>query len=135
MINLESRRGTAKGNQEQVFSYISDFRNFARLIPEDKLSNVEITEKTIVFEMTGLGTVGLAMDESYPYSKIVVKPVEGTSADFTIVIHVAAKTPELSEVMVHLTANLNMFIEMMAKSPLERFLELMIDKVEMIDFR
>jgi carbon monoxide dehydrogenase subunit G len=134
MINLESRRGTAYGNPEQVFNYISDFRNFARLLPQEKLNDIAITEKTIRFEMQGLGEIGLEIAESHPNTSIVVKPVEGSSTEFTISIHIAEKTPEASEVVVQLVANLNMFVEMMARSPLQRFLDLMMDKVETIDF-
>jgi carbon monoxide dehydrogenase subunit G len=135
MINLESRRGTAHGNSAQVFNYISDFRNFARLLPEEKLNDIAITEKTIRFEIQGLGEIGLEIAESHPNTSIVVKPVEGSSTDFTISISIAEKTPETSDVVVHLVANLNMFIEMMAKPPLQKFLDLMMDKVETIDFR
>ncbi len=134
MISLDSRRGIAKGNASRVFNYIADFRNFAGLLPQEKLNEVDITENTILFEMTGLGRIGLTIAEKYPNSLLVVKPVEGTSADFTIHMHIEEKTPQTSEVFVHLDANLNMFIEMMARAPLQRFLDLMMDKVETIDF-
>jgi len=134
MITLKSKTGIAKGKQEAVYNYISDFRNFAGLLPEEKLQDVKISENTLLFGIPGLGNVGLKISERNPYKQLVINAIEGTAADFTFWININDAPDNNSTVNIDLEANLNMFLEMMAKGPLQQFLDLMIDKVQLIQF-
>ena len=57
-----------------------------------------------------------------------------SSADFTFIINIHESEKDLSEVKLNLKANLNMFLEMMARSPLQQFVDLMVDKLSSVDF-
>jgi carbon monoxide dehydrogenase subunit G len=134
MIDLASRKGTVKANQEAVFNYIADFRNFAHLLPSESLSDIQVTVDTLRFGLPGLGDVGLKIAEKDPFKQLVIKAIEGTSADFTLWINIDKDDNESSIVYINLQANLNMFLEMMARGPLQKFLDLIIDKLELIHF-
>jgi len=134
MLKLTSKSGIARGKQEVVYNYVSDFRNFANLLPADKLEDIEIKERSMLFTLAGLGKVGLKIAAQHPFSQLVVDAIEGTAADFTFRINIAEDKPHTSVVNIELEANLNMFIEMMAKGPLQKFLDLMIDKMEDLKF-
>jgi carbon monoxide dehydrogenase subunit G len=134
MLELTSKTGTAQAKQEIVFNFISDFRNFSHLLPAERLNDMEITGDTLRFSISGLGEIGLQLAERRPFSQLVVKAIEGTSADFTFWIHIAESIGNTSQVHIVLHARLNMFIEMMAKGPLQQFLDLMADKLETIKF-
>ncbi len=134
MLNLQSKTGKVKARQEAVFAYISDFRNFSHLLPADRLHDIEITGETLRFAVDGLGTVGLRMAEKHPNEKVVVKAIEGTATDFTFVIDLIATEPEVTTVNINLDVNLNMFLEMMARAPLQQFIDLMVDKIESVSF-
>ncbi len=86
------------------------------------------------FNLSGLGVVGLKIADRHPYQQIVIDSIEGTAADFTFGINISEGDVNSSIVNVNLNANLNMFIEMMAKSPLQQFLDMMMDKLETIKF-
>jgi len=134
MLKLKSKTGTARANQQRVFNYFSDFRNLTRLIPEDKIDDIEVTEDTVNFSLPGLGRVGLKLDTKEPFNKLIINAIEGTAADFTFRVYIDAASADKSNIFLERDANLNMFVEMMAKNPLQQFLDLMIDKVESIDF-
>jgi carbon monoxide dehydrogenase subunit G len=134
MLKLTSKTGKANAKQEVVFNYISDFRNFANLLPAERLENTEITKDSIRFGLPGLGDIGLNIAEQHPFDQLVINAIEGTAADFTFWINILPMDENASQVSVILNANLNMFMEMMAKGPLQQFLDLMIDKVEDIKF-
>ena len=134
MLELTSKTGTAKAKQEAVFNFVSDFRNFSRLLPEERLNDMEITGDTMKFSIAGLGEIGLKIGERHPYSQLIINAIEGTSADFTFWINIAESVGNTSQVQIVLQARLNMFIEMMAKGPLQQFLDLMADKLETIQF-
>lgn len=135
MLKLKSKTGSAAAKQETVFNYLTDFRNFAHLIPPDKIDSIEVTENTVQFTLPGLGLVGLKIAGKEPYQKLIIDAMEGSAADFTFRVHVEPAGTDKSDVSLELDANLNMFLEMMAKNPLQQFLNLMVDKIETIDFK
>ena len=102
MLAIESKTGIAKGSQETVFNYISDFRNFSGLLPQDRLNNLQITQEKIIFDIQGLGTVGLEIQEKQPWSMLTVGPSEDSSADFTFIININESGKDLSEVKLKL---------------------------------
>ncbi len=134
MLAIESKTGIAKGSQETVFNYISDFRNFSGLLPQDKLNNLLITQEKILFDIQGLGTVGLEIQEKQPWSMLTIGASEDSTTDFTFFINIDETGNNLSEVKLKLKANLNMFLEMMARNPLQQFVDLMVDKLSEVDF-
>ena len=134
MLKLTSKTGTVKAKQEAVYNYISNFTNFSHLLPEERLRDIQITDDTLRFNIDGLGNVGLKISEKHPYNQLVISAIEGTSADFTFWINLAEGLNNTSSVNIDLQANLNLFLEMMAKGPLQQFLDMIIDKLEIIDF-
>lgn len=134
MLVIESKTGIAKGSQETVFNYVSDFRNFSGLLPQDRLTNLQISREKIIFDIQGLGTVGLEIQEKKPFSMLTVGASQDSSADFTFIINIKETEKDLSEIQLNLKAKLNMFLEMMAKNPLQQFADLMVEKLSQVDF-
>ncbi len=134
MLTLNSKKAKANGSQEVVYNFLTDFRNFSNLIPPDKMQQVEFTDDTVRFSITGLGDVGLKISERQPNELLVIKATEDSVANFTFHLRIAALTENTSQVDIALDADLNMFLEMMARSPLQHFLNLMADKIETINF-
>jgi carbon monoxide dehydrogenase subunit G len=135
MLKLNSKAGITKGSPEVAYNYISDFRNFARLLPSDQLRNLKITGDTLEFDIGGLGSVGLKIAEKQPFTQLVIKATEDSSADFTFWINIADASAGKSQVSITLQANLNMFLEMMAKGPLQQFVDLIVDKLALVEFK
>jgi carbon monoxide dehydrogenase subunit G len=134
MLNLESKSGIAKGSQEKVYNYLSDFRNFAHMFPKERLSGLEITEHTCRFGIEGLGRVGLKIAEKNPFSQIKISATEDSTSDFTFQIIISGSAENQSQVQITLQAKLNMFLEMMAKGPLQQFIDMIVDKLSEVRF-
>jgi carbon monoxide dehydrogenase subunit G len=134
MLTLNSKKGRANGSQEVVYKFLTDFRNFSDLMSSDMMQQVVFTDDTIRFSIAGLGNVGLKISERQPNHLMVIKATDDSAADFMFHVRIAATADYTSEVDIALEANLNMFLEMMARSPLQQFLDLVVDKIETIDF-
>lgn len=135
MLTIESKTVTAKGSQKHIFDYITDLRNFSGLLPEERLNDLEISRETIRFGLQGLGTVGLVIREKVPYSEVIITATEDSSADFNFRILIRESDTERSEVNMILQANLNMFLEMVAREPLQKFADLVVDKLSEVEFQ
>jgi hypothetical protein len=135
MLTIESKTVTAKGSQKNIFDYITDFRNFSGLLPEERLNDLEISREIIRFGLQGLGTVGLVIREKVPYSEVIITATEDSTADFNFRILIRESDTDRSEVNMILQANLNMFLEMIAKEPLQKFADLVVDKLSEVEFQ
>ncbi len=135
MLKLDSKKGTAKGSQTIVFNYLTDFRNFAGMLPSDQLQDLTVTNDSIRFTITGLGTVGLKIKEKYPDSQIVITATEDSSANFSLRFMIGAITEEQCDISLSLEASLNMLLEIMARTPLQTFIDMIIDKISTVEFR
>jgi carbon monoxide dehydrogenase subunit G len=98
------------------------------------LHDIVLTDDTVRFGIDGLGAVGLKIAEKHRYDQLIIKAMEGTAADFTFWINITEASGNTSRVNIDLQANLNLFLEMMAKEPLQQFVDLMVDKLETVDF-
>lgn len=134
MLSIESKTGRSNGSPEQVFNYVSDFTNFSDLLPREKLTDLKVSPEYITFGIQGLGHVGLEIREKTPFSSVVVGASRDSTADFTFTLRMTDAGPEGSDVGMVLTANLNLFLEMMARGPLQQLADLMVDKLAGVDF-
>ncbi len=134
MLTIESKTVLVQGNQEAVYQYISDFNNFSHLLPSDKMSNLKIESDSMSFSMDGLGTVGLMITEKKPFSQIRIDTTENTSTRVTLWCNMAVAPGQCTHVNLSLQANLNMFLEMVAKGPLQQFVDLIADKLSQLKF-
>lgn len=134
MLETESKTGLARGSQETVFNFLSDFRNFSGLIPKERLNDFEISQEKIRFSIPGLGKVGLVIRDKKPFSEINITATKDSTADFTLRVNIRETGKDQSEVKFNLKANLNIFLEMMAKVPLKQFVDLLADKISSVDF-
>jgi len=134
MLQLESKTSIANGNQEQVFDFVSDFRKMENLLPKELMGNVEVYEQDCSFDITGLGRVGLKISEKTPFSLVIITGTQDAPTDFALKIKLAPLSENQTKLNFSLQASLNMFLEMMARNPLQQFIDMLADKIEQKDF-
>jgi hypothetical protein len=135
MLNLESKTITAKGSPQAVYNYLSDFRNFAHVLPAEQMQDLEVTQDMLKFGISGMGNIGFKITEKVPFESIVMNSTEGSLADFTLKIHIQPAADNLSTLKILLEARMNLFMEMMAKSPLEHLLEMIAERISTMEFQ
>jgi hypothetical protein len=132
MLTIESKTAVANGNQKTVFDFVTDFRNFSGLLPQDRMNDVEIARESIHFSLQGLGNVGLVIREKKPFDEVNITATEDSAADFNFRILISESASDRSQVKMILQANLNMFLEMVARGPLQQFADMVVDKLSEI---
>lgn len=134
MLQLNSKKAIVSGSQEAVYNYISDFHNLQHLLPADQMKNIQISKDTLSFSISNLGTVGFKITDQKPFTQLVITGEGSSATEFTIWINISVSSEHQSEVDLSLQAKLNMFLEMIAKNPLQQFLDLLADKFQEIKF-
>lgn len=119
---------TIRRKPEDVFHFLSDFRNFTPLMPE-QVSNWQATAENCSFTVAGMMNIGLKITEKLPFEKIIMQG-EG-KLPFDIGMKVKIKDiAEDSEVKITIEAALNPFTAVAVQKPLSEFVNVLAYKLK-----
>lgn len=127
-MKLDSPKQTINKSQEQVFEFLSDVKNFEKLMPENT-SKFELRgDDGFVFALTGMPEIALIKKESVFPSKIVLGAAGG-KLDFDLTAHINSVSEHQSEVQLTFNGEFNAMIGMMIKSPINKLIETLVSNV------
>ncbi|MDQ1296641.1 MAG: hypothetical protein QG611_619 [Bacteroidota bacterium] len=130
ITNYESRPGKVDCSEEELYNFVTDLRNFERIIPPGSASNIKIEKDSCSIKVTMLGTVSIRISETLKFSKVVYSGNAMHINDFSLVLNIIGKSDKEAEVRVILSAEMNTFLKMMAAEPVKQFLEALIREME-----
>ncbi|MBT8244547.1 MAG: SRPBCC family protein [Winogradskyella sp.] len=121
-MNLESPKVTLDKSAEDTFNFLSDVKNFEKLMPEN-ISKFEVldTDK-FLFALKGMPEIVLKKREATPHSKIVLGAAGG-KLDFTLTADINEVEATKSDVTLYFQGEFNAMMAMMIKGPINKFLE------------
>lgn len=120
-MHIESPKKTVSKNQQEVFEFLSDVKNFKQLMPENISKFEVISEDTFIFALKGMPEITLKKKEEVPYEKIVLGAAEG-KLDFTLTAYIIELPTNSSEVALHFNGEFNAMMAMMIKNPITNFI-------------
>ena len=88
MIKLESKIGKIQNTDENAYNFLSDFNNFNKLIPEDKIRNWESSENSCRFTADGIEEARMQIVEKEPFRLIKVFSEVNNKIDFNFWIQI-----------------------------------------------
>lgn len=129
MTRIESDKTLVNKTQEEVFSFLSNFNNFQKLMPE-QVTNWQSTEDDCSFTISGMASLGMKITEKKPNNYIKVGRHGNAPFDFTLECMMNEKSSSETEVQLAFNAELNPMLKMMAVKPLTNFLNLLTGKLK-----
>jgi carbon monoxide dehydrogenase subunit G len=127
---FESRTGTLTSNAEEVFTFVTDIRNFERFIPGGIISNWNAEKESCSFSVSILGTVSVRLAEKEKYNKVVFSGDALKKNDFLLTLNITDDVGDHAKVRILLSAELNPMMKAMAGKPIGQFLERLINEME-----
>ena len=131
MVKLESHIVEVKNSNQKVFTFLSNMNNFEQLMPEQVI-NWKSTETTCSFTIKGMTDLSLSISEKIPYSKIVIIPGEKAPFMFNLICLINENSTNNSTVQIVFQAELSTMMEMLAKNPLQNFVNALASKLKEI---
>lgn len=131
MVNISSNAKTINLPDTVLFTFLSDFRNFDKLMP-DKVVNWQSTESTCYFTISGLTSLGMEIYEKIPHSIIKIRENKKAPFEFDFIINLTKLTDITTQVIMSIKAEINPMLSMMVSNPLKNFLNMLVDKLESI---
>jgi carbon monoxide dehydrogenase subunit G len=133
-MRLESKIGKIPAKNSDVYNFLTDFDNFKNLIPADKISDWKTEGDTCTFSVSPVGKTGFKLVEKEPNKLIKLSNLEDTSYNFFLWVQLKEIEPEITAAKLTMEVQLNAMMEMMAKKPLQEFLDKLVEQLTKIKY-
>lgn len=121
-MKLESQGTTINKPAQDVYTFLTDVKNFEKLMPEN-ISKFEVLDQdSFVFALKGMPEITLKKKECLPVSKVVLG-AGGGKIDFSLTGDITEINATSSSVNLTFEGDFNPMMAMMIKGPISKFLE------------
>ncbi len=128
-MNIKSDPKELNQSAEIIFEFLTDFRNFEKLMPE-QIANWQADAETCSFEITGMASIQLRMVEKKAPEFLKIVAEGKTPFPFSLMTRLQKKSDNLTETSFEIDADVNPVMSMMVKRPLENLVNIMNDKLK-----
>lgn len=128
MQHIKSNTINIKVPASRIYHFISDFNNLEKLMPE-KVIDWNSTMTTCTFTIQGMATLNMKQGQNKS-NELVNMVSEGKNPfSFDLNTHISASSNDSSDVFLQLNADLNPMLTMMAKKPLQNFVNILVEEL------
>ena len=127
-MNLESPKVKVEKSAEELFTALTDVKNFEKLMPENIAKFEVLGDDIFVFGLKGMPEIKLKMKDKVPTSKVVL----GAASDklpFNLTADITSLSPTSSEVQLLFEGEFNAMMAMMIKGPISKFIETLVQNM------
>ncbi|MCD4680420.1 MAG: hypothetical protein K8S00_08540 [Bacteroidales bacterium] len=128
-MTINSEPGIVNASDVDVFSFLTDFNNFQKLIPE-QIINWQSNENSCSFTIKGMADLKMQIQEKTPHSKILISSEANLPLAFDLSWEINLLEGEKSQVQLVFEGKINPMISMMVKSPLQNFINVLVQKLK-----
>ncbi len=128
-MQLKSERKVVHKPQQTVFDYLTEYENYENLMPENTQKfEVHPSGNGFNVQLKGLPKVGMKLKETNEPNSIIF---ESPNPDFSyeLKVNLDKIDDDNTEVSIDFDGKFNPMIEMMAKSPLQKFINTLIENL------
>jgi hypothetical protein len=126
---IESDKVEINNSAEKIFNYLSDFRNFEKLMPS-QVTNWQSTQDDCSFTINGMATIGMKIIEKQANSKITITSNGKVPFDFKLFVFIEEKDPANCIGQLVFESDLNPMMKMMVEKPLGNFFNMLAHKMK-----
>ncbi len=121
-MHIETPTQNVAKSQQVVFEFLTDIKNFEKLMPENIDKFEVLDENTFRFALKGMPEIVLRRKEQQPFEKVVL----GAASDklpFTLTALINSLSDTESGVTLSFDGEFNAMMAMMIKGPITNFME------------
>lgn len=115
-----------------LFDFLSNFENFASILPEDKVENFQFTADQCSFNIKGITPMTIKLVEKQPYESILFSSEGLAKFNFSLKVNFKGEGNTIGECMVELMGDLNPIIKSMAEKSLKALVNTMSLKLSQL---
>lgn len=128
MTKIESKEVSVSAPISTCYNFLLDLNNYELLLPQDKVSHWESTEKECSFKIQNTYKLSLIYKESTPETSVLV--VSGPDSPFKFELHINLEENDgRTNAQLVCNADINPFLKMMVQKPLNNLFDYMADRL------
>lgn len=127
MSILKSDPVTVNKPAKEIYDFLSDFRNFSKLMPP-QVEDWKATEEECSFTIKGMASLGMKHTRKVPNSLIETEGTGRIPVAFRLRCRIEGE--KTSTVTIEFEAELNPMMKMLAERPLTNFLNMLGAKLQ-----
>ncbi len=128
MQNIISETKRVKTSATTIFEFLSDFNNLEKLMPS-KVTNWSSTADSCSFTLDGMATLNMKTGSNKTDSLVQMVATGKNPFHYDLNNLIEAKGDNECDVRIELNADMNPMLAMMAKKPLNKFIDILVSKL------
>lgn len=128
-MRIESDKSEINKPAAEVFSFLTDFNNFQKLMPP-QVVDWQSTADDCSFKIQGMATIGMKIVEKTPNTFIKIISNGKVPFNFTLNVQLTEVSPSQTSGQLIFEADLNPMMKMMVEKPLTKFFNLLATKMK-----
>lgn len=126
-MNLESPKVTINKSAQHTFDFMTNLKNFEKLMPENISKFEVLNDDVFVFALKGMPEIELKKKEVIAPNKIVLGAAGG-KLDFSLTGNISEISESSCEIQLSFEGDFNPMMAMMIKGPIGKFMETLVTK-------
>ncbi len=131
MKHIESEKLIINCKQDKIFTFLSNFNNFGKLMPE-QIINWQSTEDSCSFTIKGMTDLSMKIKEKHAFHNILITSFGKVPFDFELKCSFEDLGNFQTQSQLIFIADLNPMLSMMASKPLQNFVNMLNDKLKLM---
>ncbi len=127
-MNLETKKTVINKSQKDFFEYLSNFKNFEKLMPES-IEKFIVEEDSFLFALKGMPEIRLVLKEKQEFDKLVLGSASG-KLNFSLEVLIDEISESKCETQLLFKGDFNPMMAMMVKKPLQKFIDTLSQRAE-----
>ncbi len=124
-FTINSEANPTLSSTELLFNFLSDFKNFELILPEDKVENFEYTNQSCSFNIKGITAMTIKMVEKKPYDLIIFETDGLAKFNFNLKVNFKNSHENFGQCQIDLIGEMNPFILKMVEKQLTQLVNTM----------
>jgi hypothetical protein len=133
-LTYHSPARPTRSESKALFNFLSDFRNFPKVLPADRISDFKVTDEGCSFNIQGIAALKVRFEKKTPHSEIVYHITGPAKTDLRLQVLLATNGSAHSAEL-HMAAHLNPFLKAMAEKPLKSLVNTIAEKLSDLDMK
>lgn len=129
MTTVTSNKKQITASAETIFAFLSDFNNLEDLMPS-KVVNWSSTQTSCAFTIDGMAHLNMAFGKNVENEKIEMISKGKNPFDYDLSTNISKIDNTKCEVNIVFNADMNAMMAMMAKKPLQNFVDILVERLQ-----
>jgi hypothetical protein len=132
-FTLVSETNNTQSSIKHLFDFLSDFKNFKSILPEDKVENFQCSDTECSFNIKGITAMTIKITDRKENEFILFSSEGLAKFNFSLKAVFSGNALQTGQCKVELFGDLNPFIKTMAEKPLSNLVNTMSLKLAQLN--